>query len=86
MAAKSVKIKLYKDNDRYSRDVQVIVNGKDDGIFPLNSALEQAEIARNLYALAGAQSAFRHVIGQEGHRFYAREGWAAFDEVTGWNG
>lgn len=61
----------------------VIVNGKDDGIFPLNSALEQAEIARNLYALAGAQSAFRHVIGQEGHRFYAREGWAAFDEVTG---
>ena len=63
----------------------VIVNGKDDGIFPLNSALEQAEIARNLYALAGAQSAFRHVIGQEGHRFYAREGWAAFDEATGWN-
>ena len=64
----------------------VIVNGKDDGIFPLNSALEQAGIARNLYALAGAQPAFRHVIGQEGHRFYAREGWAAFDEVTGWNG
>ncbi len=28
MAVKSVKIKLYKDNDRYSRDVQVIVNGK----------------------------------------------------------
>ena len=50
------------------------------------AALEQAEIARNLYALAGAQPAFRHVIGQEGHRFYAREGWAAFDEVTGWNG
>ena len=48
-------------------------------------ALEQAGIARNLYALAGAQPAFRHVIGQEGHRFYAREGWAAFDEVTGWN-
>ena len=28
MAVKSVKIKLYKDDDRYSRDVQVIVNGK----------------------------------------------------------
>ena len=28
MAVKSVKIKLYKDNDRHSRDVQVIVNGK----------------------------------------------------------
>lgn len=28
MAVKSIKIKLYKDNDRYSRDVQVIVNGK----------------------------------------------------------
>ena len=64
----------------------VIVNGKDDGIFPLNSALGQAGIARNLYALAGAQSASRHVTGQEGPRFYAREGWAAFDEVTGWNG
>ncbi len=28
MTAKTVKIKLYKDNDRYSRDVQVIINGK----------------------------------------------------------
>lgn len=28
MAEKSIKIKLYKDNDRYSKDVQVIINGR----------------------------------------------------------
>lgn len=25
---KTVKVRLYKDNDKYKRDVQVIVNGK----------------------------------------------------------
>ena len=64
----------------------VLVSGKHDGIFPLDSALEQAEIARSLYERAGAAHAFWHVIGQEGHRFYAREGWAAFDAITGWQG
>ena len=62
----------------------IVVNGKEDGIFPLSSALEQAEIARTLYAAAGAPDRFRHVVGPEGHRFYAAQGWPVFDELTGW--
>ena len=60
----------------------IVVNGKEDGIFPLSSALEQAEIARTLYAAAGAPDRFRHVVGPEGHRFYAAQGWPVFDELT----
>ena len=62
----------------------VIVNGKEDTIFPLASAQEQAAIARTYYAAANADSAMRHVIGSEGHRFYPVEAWPVFDEVTGW--
>ena len=62
----------------------VIVSGTSDGIFPLASAKEQATIAQSLYKASGVPNAFRHVIGPEGHRFYADLGWKAFDEVTGW--
>ena len=62
----------------------IVVNGKEDDIFPLSSALVQAEIARELYAAANAPTNFRHVVGPEGHRFYAAQGWPAFDELTGW--
>lgn len=63
----------------------VIVSGKDDSIFPIASAVEQYEIARDqYYARANAQETIVHVIGQGGHRFYAEEGWQAFDDVTQW--
>ena len=64
----------------------VIVSGKDDSIFPLDAAKAQADITRRAYAAAGAQDKFEHVIGPEGHRFYADLGWEAFDRVTGWRG
>lgn len=62
----------------------IVVSGKDDTLFPLASATEQANIARELYADAGAAHRFRHVIGPEGHRFYAAQAWPVFDEMTGW--
>lgn len=62
----------------------IVVNGKDDGIFPLSSAKEQAEVARAYYEAAGAPEKFEHVIGPEGHRFYAALGWPVFDRLTGW--
>ena len=62
----------------------IVVNGKEDDIFPLSSALKQAEIARELYAASGTPDNFRHIVGPEGHRFYAAQGWPAFDELTGW--
>lgn len=60
----------------------VIINGKDDAIFPLSSAMEQYAVTEKAYAACGASDRLRHVTGPEGHRFYAAPGWAAFDEVT----
>ena len=62
----------------------VVVNGQDDGIFPIDSAKEQMEIAYALYQDAGAPAMARHVVGPEGHRFYAALSWPVFDELTGW--
>ncbi len=62
----------------------VVVNGQDDGIFPIDSAKEQMEIAYGLYEAAGVPALARHVVGPEGHRFYAAMSWPVFDEVTGW--
>lgn len=63
----------------------VIVTGREDPIFPAWSATEQFEIARDrYYARANAQNRICQVIGEGGHRFYAEEGWAAFDRLTGW--
>ena len=36
------------------------------------------------HAAAGASDKFEHVVGPEGHRFYAALGWPAFDRLTGW--
>jgi len=63
-----------------------IVSGAEDPIFPIEPAKQQAAIACGLYADARAPEKFRHVIGPEGHRFYAAIGWPAFDELTGWRG
>ncbi len=62
----------------------IVVNGRDDPIFPLQAAKEQADVARMYYAAAGVPDQFEHVIGPEGHRFYAALSWPVFDRLTGW--
>ncbi len=62
----------------------IIVNGKDDVIFPLDSAKEQFAIAQKTYEAADAEDKLSHVVGNEGHRFYAAQGWPEFDRLTGW--
>lgn len=62
----------------------VVVSGQNDAIFPLASAKAEFEVAQKYYALAGAKDACRHVVGPEGHRFYAALSWPVFDELTGW--
>ena len=62
----------------------IVVSGKDDVIFPVDAAKEQADVARFYYAAAGAPEKFEHVIGPEGHRFYAAQSWPVFDKLTGW--
>ena len=62
----------------------IAINGLYDGIFPIDSAKEQVEVARIYYAAADAEKNLRHITGPEGHRFYAALGWPVFDELTGW--
>ena len=64
----------------------VIVGGAKDPIFPIDSANREFAVAEKLYAAAGAPDKVRHVVGPEGHRFYAAQTWPVFDEVTGWRG
>ena len=62
----------------------VVVNGREDSLFPLDSAKEQMEIAQAYYQAAGLPGNIEHVIGPEGHRFYAALAWPVFDRLTGW--
>lgn len=62
----------------------VIVNGVEDGIFPIQAARAQFEIAQAAYRAAGAPGNARHVVGGEGHRFYADLAWPVFKALTGW--
>lgn len=62
----------------------ITVTGQNDGLFPVEGAKAQMQIAFDLYAQAGAPGMARHVIGPEGHRFYADLSWPVFDELTGW--
>lgn len=62
----------------------IVVSGQGDGIFPIDSAREQAEITRAAYRAAGAADRFEQVVGAQGHRFYANDAWPVFDRLTGW--
>jgi len=62
----------------------VIVGGVEDPIFPVESAKRELEVAKGIYAAAGAPDNIRHVIGHAGHRFYADAAWPVFNELTGW--
>ena len=53
----------------------VIVNGLHDDIFPIVEAKAEFKRVQRIYADAGAPESCRHVIGAEGHRFYAADAW-----------
>lgn len=60
----------------------VIVAGRADKIFPIESVLEGFETVQKIYAQAGAPGNCRLIIGEGGHRFYAEQGWKAFGEYV----
>ena len=62
-----------------------IVNGKDDPIFPLASAQREFSVACTYYQAANAEENCKHVIGPEGHRFYAAPAWPVIEGMTHWN-
>ncbi len=58
----------------------LIINGKEDPIFPLEAADRAFETVQAIYAAAGAPDNCRHLVGPEGHRYYAALAWPNFKE------
>ena len=58
----------------------IIVSGRNDKIFPVESAKEQYKITESLYV--HTNGICRHIIGDEGHRFYCEAAWRAYDEIA----
>ena len=53
----------------------VVVNGKNDSIFPRHGVEETMEIANTMYKAAGVPENVSLVTGEGGHRFYADPAW-----------
>lgn len=62
----------------------VVVAGREDDIFPIHGVIKSFERIRELYQAFGAEENCRLVIGEGGHRFYARDAWPVFRELSGW--
>ncbi|MBQ0101223.1 MAG: acetylxylan esterase [Firmicutes bacterium] len=62
----------------------VVVSGKDDVIFPIAAAKREFSVTKEYYEKAGAGDMARHVVGPEGHRFYADLSWPVMKELTEW--
>ena len=62
----------------------IVVAGRKDDIFPIDGAIKAYNTIEQVYKAAGAAENCRLVIGKEGHQFYAKQGWSAFGELSGW--
>lgn len=58
------------------------VNGKEDTIFPIEGAKAMFAQGKNAYEKIGAGEKIVHVIGEEGHRFYADASWPTVHKLT----
>ncbi|MFO8082601.1 MAG: alpha/beta hydrolase family protein [Armatimonadota bacterium] len=59
----------------------LIVNGKDDTLFPRDEVERAAGGVREIYEAAGAPERFEHAWGPEAHRFYADIMWPWIEEA-----
>lgn len=62
----------------------VVINGRLDTSFPVDSAIREFGVTQGVYDAAGAGNACTHIAAPEGHRFYAALGWPEFNRLTGW--
>lgn len=65
----------------YASRPLVVVSGVSDPIFPIESAKIEFKHLQAIYEAAGAGNKVRHVIGDDGHRFYADAAWDALLEM-----
>lgn len=63
----------------------IIINGREDKIFPQEGVEECFDTVRAIYTAAGVPDHCALATGQSGHRYYAAEAWAAFDGMENWN-
>ena len=61
----------------------VVVNGKQDDIFPVEGVRESMDIISSLYSAAGVPDNCALVTGPEGHRFYADLSWPVVHKMRG---
>jgi len=61
----------------------VMVSGQSDDIFPIAGARQAFGKLKAIYTAADAGDRCKHVVGPEGHRFYAEQGWAAMLKLIG---
>ena len=63
----------------------IVINGKEDNIFPQAGVEECFENIQAIYRAAGVPENCALATGQGGHRYYAAEAWGAFDAMLDWN-
>ena len=61
----------------------IVVNGRNDDIFPADGVEESYEIIKELYKTAGAPDNCALVTGEGGHRFYADDAWPVLHKMSG---
>ena len=61
----------------------ILINGREDPIFPEKGVLEVFDTIKAIYAAAGVPDRCRLVTGEGGHRYYKTIAWNAFDEIVG---
>ena len=59
----------------------VVVSGALDNIFPLKEAKEMVAIGKKAYGAYGEPDHIAHVVGDEGHRFYADIAWEVLERM-----
>lgn len=59
----------------------VVVNGKEDKIFPEEGAKRAFSYTKEIYKAAGAKDKCYHIFGPEGHRFYADAAWPTINKL-----
>ena len=63
----------------------IVINGKEDNIFPQAGVEECFANIQAIYRAAGVPENCALATGQGGHRYYAVEAWSAFDAMLDWN-
>ena len=59
----------------------IVINGKEDPIFPEKGVKEAYATIEKIYQSAGVPENCALATGNGGHRYYKQEAWAAFDKM-----